>query len=375
MDTQRKLQLLADASRFDLACACGTKSPADHRKRGNDGMWLYPVAMPRGGVSIMLKTLLSNACVNDCGYCPFRSAQDPRRDSLAPEELARIFMDYVRNSQVKGLFLSSGVVRNPDFTMDRMVAAAKILRRNYRYRGYIHLKVIPGSSDAAIDEALSLANAVSINIEAPTRSAFRRLSTTKDFDRDIISPMKRISSLTAPGARWGRVKQTTQFIVGASHETDTEIITATSRLYNHLRLQRVYFSAYQRGMGNPDLPGEQNRTFQPGQILSREHRLYQCDFLMRKYGFEAGEIHFGENGNLSLETDPKEQWARLHPDFFPVDVNRAGKNALLRVPGLGPVTVDRILNMRKAGGKIRKLESIGKGRLIMKAAQYVKLGY
>ena len=375
MDTQKKLELLADASRFDLACACGTRNPADHRHRSKDGLWLYPVSLPRGGVSIMLKTLLSNVCVNDCRYCPLRSGQDHRRCTLAPEELARVFMDYARSRKVMGLFLSSGVMRDPDYTMDRMAAVARILRRNYRYRGYIHLKVIPGASDAAIDDALSLASAVSLNIEAPTRSAFRKLSTTKDFDRDIVRPMKRISALTAPGTRLANVRQTTQFIVGASSETGAEIVTATFRLYRRLRLRRVYFSSYQRGMGDPDLPGERHVLARPEDLLSREHRLYQCDWLIRKYGFDAGEIPFGADGNLALDCDPKEMWAQRHPEFFPIDVNRADKEALLRVPGFGPITVKRILAMRKKGGKLRSTANIGKaGKRLAKAAAYVKFG-
>jgi len=375
MDTQQKLELLADASRFDLACACGTKDPADHRHRSQEGLWLYPVSLPGGGVSIMLKTLLSNVCVNDCRYCPFRTGQDPRRCTLDPEEVARVFMDYVRRRKVMGLFLSSGVIRNPDHTMDRMAAVARILRRDYRYRGYIHLKVIPGASDAAIDDALSLASAVSLNVEAPTRTAFRELSTTKDFDRDIVRPMKRISALTAPGTRLAKVGQTTQFVVGASSETDAEIVTATFRLYRRLRLKRAYFSAYQRGTGHPDLPGERRLLARSHDLLTREHRLYQCDWLIRKYGFDAGEIPFEADGNLALDGDPKEIWARRHPEFFPIDVNKADKEAILRVPGLGLITVKRILARRKGGGKLRAMADIGKpGRRLARAAAYVKFG-
>ena len=375
MDVQEKLELLADASRFDLACACGTKDPADHRQRSKDGLWLYPVSLPGGGVSIMLKTLLSNVCVNDCRYCPFRSGQDPRRCTLAPEEVARVFMDYVRRRKVMGLFLSSGVIRNPDHTMDRMAAVARILRRDYSYRGYIHLKIIPGASDAATDDALSLASAVSLNVEVPTRSAFKELSTTKDFDRDIVRQMKRISALTAPGTRLARVRQTTQFVVGASSETDAEIVTATFRLYRRLGLRRVYFSAYQRGMGDPDLPGERRVLARPQDLLTREHRLYQCDWLIRKYGFDASEIPFEADGNLALDRDPKEMWARRHPEFFPVDVNRADKEVILRVPGLGLITVNRILGMRNKGGKLRSIADIGNPRKrLTKAAAYVKFG-
>jgi len=360
MDAQEKLGLLADDSRFDLACACGTKDRADHRVRGGEGRWLYPVSVPRGGVSVMLKTLLSNACVNDCRYCPLRNDRDTRRCSLVPDEVARVFMDYARQGKAFGLFLSSGVMRDPDYTMDRLAAVARILRRKYQYSGYIHLKVIPGASDAAIDDCLSLASAVSLNVEVPTRAAFRSLSDRKDYDRDIVRPMKRISRLTARGMPHARVKQSTQFIVGASDETDRDLVRATFGLYKRLNLSRVYFSAYQRGLGHPSLPGEREATAKPEDGFVREHRLYQVDWLLRKYGFADEEIPLGADGNLSLTTDPKTLWADAHPEFFPVHINRADKFELLRVPGLGPVTVKRILELRQGGGKVRSLGQLGK---------------
>ncbi|HUT25236.1 MAG TPA: radical SAM protein, partial [Sumerlaeia bacterium] len=205
MDTQQKLKLLADASRYDLSCACGTKDD-EHRRRGAGGLWLYPASLPSGGTSIMLKTLLSSACSNDCRYCPLRSDRDLARCTLAPEEVARVFMDYVRAEGVFGLFLTSGVPRSPDHTMDRMLAAVRILRRRYEYRGYVHLKIIPGASDGAIEEALGLASAVSLNVEAPTRRAMATLSTRKDYARDIVRPMRLISRLTARGGPYAGVK-------------------------------------------------------------------------------------------------------------------------------------------------------------------------
>ncbi|MBT3379479.1 MAG: radical SAM protein [Lentisphaerae bacterium] len=349
MDTQRKLELLADASRFDLACACGTKGNADHRRRGVDGMWLYPVSLPSGGTSVMLKTLLSNACVNDCRYCPFRSESNVPRCTLAPEEVARVFMDYVRGRHVFGLFLSSGVAGSPDATMERLVTVADILRRRHRYHGYIHLKVIPGASPAAVEAAVALASAVSLNIEVPRRSVFSQLSQTKDFDRDIVAPIRAISRLTGPGTLRANVKQTTQFLVGAGTEADVDIVKATFRLYRRLGLNRVYYSAYQRGMGASDLPGERFSLAQQAgdDLFTREHRLYQVDFLLRKYGWREEDVCFGADGNLSTECDPKEMWARLHPAFFPVRLFSAEREALLRVPGLGPVTVGRILAARR----------------------------
>jgi len=375
LNTQRKLELLADASRFDLACACGTND-RDHRTRGQDGAWLYPVSLPSGGTSVLLKTLLSNVCVNDCLYCPFRSEQDTRRCTLAAEEVAQVFMDYFRRRKVFGLFLSSAVVRDADYAMEKVIAVARILRAKYQYRGYMHLKVMPGASDAAIEEMMSLASAVSLNVEVPRRANLLTLSHEKDYHEDIVRPIKRISQLRAPGSPYARVKQTTQFIIGAADGTDADIVNATFGLYKRLRLSRVYYSAYQRGVDDPELPGQQRRPARPGDLLTREHRLYQADWLLRKYGFDAGEIPFEADGALSLETDPKEAWARLHPEFFPLDVNRADRLELLRVPGFGPTTVKRILDLRKNGAKMRSLSPLGKmGKRLRKAQTYLKFGY
>src|SRR4030042_4125589 len=220
MDTIEKLKVLSEDSQYDLACACGT-SKDDRRKRGLDGKWLYPVALPQGGYSVLLKTLLSNACANDCKYCPLRSGSNVRRCTLSPDEVARIFMEYYRRRKVFGLFLSSGVIGNPDNTMERINTVARLLRGRHEYRGYIHLKIIPGASDAAIEEAISLSTAVSLNIETPGRRHFELLSGKKDYERDIIRPIKLMGKLTAKGARFSKVKCTTQFIVGASEETDS----------------------------------------------------------------------------------------------------------------------------------------------------------
>jgi len=372
MNTQEKLAVLADGSRYDLSCACGTTRGTDHRRRGADGLWLYPTSLPRGGASVMLKTLLSNACVNDCRYCPFRAGRDVRRCTLTPEEVAEAFMAYARRKQVFGLFLTSGVVGSPDETMRRMVAVAEILRRRHEYRGYLHLKVIPGASDAAIEAMVAVASGVSLNAEAPTRRAFRALSGTKDYERDIVRPMRLLARLTARGGGHGRVKQTTQFLVGASDETDAEIIQATWGLYRRMGLSRVYFSAYQRGLGDGSLPGERAGAAGAGDLLAREHRLYQVDWLLRKYGFAADEIPLEGDGQLSLAVDPKEAWARRHPERFPMDVNRADRYELLRVPGFGPVTVDRILRLRARGGRVWSMRQLGRpGKRLRKAAGYV----
>jgi predicted DNA-binding helix-hairpin-helix protein len=357
MDPFEKLKLLSDASKYDLSCACGTADD-DHRTRGESGAWLYPVSLPSGGRSIMLKSLMSNVCSNDCNYCPYRSAVDVPRCSLTPDEMAGLFMGYANRGGVFGLFLTSGVIGTPDASMRLLNDTAAILRYRRRYRGYIHLKIIPGASTAAIEEAVSLASAVSLNIETPGEKHCNKLSSRKNFLRDIIAPLGTIRSLTARGTRYARVKTTTQFIVGASDETDSEIVRYTRGLYDRMGLDRVYFSAYQKGAGDAGLPGERRPDEAPQRRFVREHRLYQTDFLFRKYGFTLEDIGFGPDGNLSLDKDPKQVWADSHPEFFPVRCDRAEAPELLRVPGIGPTLAKRIVERRR-GERIRSWEGVG----------------
>jgi len=369
-DTQQKLEILSDDAKYDLACACGTRED-EHRRRGGNGRWIYPVTLPNGGTSVLLKTLISNVCANDCRYCPLREQQDIRRCTLAPEETARVFLDYFNRREVFGLFLSSGVIGTPDATMDRLNATARILRRRHQFKGYIHLKIIPGAGDAAVEEAVSLASAVSLNIETPGATHLAKLSSRKDYLRDIIDPIKRISELTAHGSRFARVKQTTQFIVGPAGESDAEIVKYMWGLYDRLHMHRVYFSAYQEALGDASLSASLGKQAGSGDPFLREHRLYQVDFLMRKYGFTDADIPCDDRGYLSLETDPKEAWATRHPEFFPVAVNQASRMELLRVPGLGPVTVNRILALRREQ-RLRDLDQIGRiGARLEKARPYV----
>ncbi len=373
-DVTEKLAVLSQDSQYDLACACGTKNPAEHRHRSKNDKWIYPVVLPDGRKTYLLKTLVSNVCVNNCKYCPLRINQDPQRCTLQPEELASLFLDYYRARRVSGLFISSGVTGTPDKTMDRINTIAAILRKK-QFKGFIHLKVIPGASDAAVEQAVSLASAVSLNIETAGEGHFQRLCSTKNYLDDIIRPLKLISRLTEKGSRFDHVGQTTQFVVGASNETDREIVKYSWGLYKRLKLDRIYFSAYQRGLGEPDLPGEKT-ALTNGDLLTREHRLYQVDWLIRRYGFGEDEIPFEPAGNLSLTADPKELWAKSHPDFFPVDINRAGYRDLLRVPGLGLTTVKSILDRRKQGVRIRDIDDLGKfGKRLQKACGYLKFGY
>jgi len=365
--TQEKLEILSADAQYDLACACST-SKDEHRRRTEDGKWIYPVTLPSGGKSVLFKTLASNVCTNDCKYCPLREQMDVRRVSLTPEETVKVFLDYYNQRKVFGLFLSSGVLGSPDATMDRLNGAARLLRRRHGFRGYIHLKIIPGASDAAVEEAVSLASAVSLNIETPGEKNLAKLSQKKKYIRDIIEPIKLISRLTGRGSRYERVKQTTQFIVGAAGEQDTQIVKYMSGLYERLKMHRVYFSAYQRGLGDSSIAGEQVEPESKADILMREHRLYQVDFLLRKYAFTEPDIIFEKDGNLSLATDPKQAWAIRHPDYFPVNINKASKFSLLRVPGLGPVTVKRILQQRKQS-RIRSIQDVGKAGVRLENAK------
>jgi predicted DNA-binding helix-hairpin-helix protein len=255
--------------------------------------------------------------------------------------------------------------------MERLNSTASILRKKYSFRGYIHLKIIPGASYAAIEEAVSLASAVSLNIETPGEKNLVKLTNKKKYISDIIEPMKVISRLVSRGGKYEGKKHTTQFIVGAAGESDAEIVKYMWGLYDRLKMNRVYFSAYQKGLGDESIAGEQTGQESPADVFMREHRLYQVDFLFRKYGFTESDINFENNGNLSLAVDPKEAWALGHPEYFPVNVNHASRFSLLRVPGLGPLTVKRILEQRKSR-RIRWIEDVGKvGVRLKKAKKYL----
>ena len=344
MQTIEKLKILSESSQYDLACACGSND-LDRRKKSEDGKWIYPVTLPNGGQSIMLKTLLSNACSSDCKYCPLNKDSNLRRCSLTPEEVCQTFMNYFKSGKIFGLFLSSGIIGSPDQTMDKLISSVNLLRNKYAFKGYVHLKVIPGASDAAIEKAMSLSSAVSLNIETPGSKYFDKLSSYKNFDKDISRSLKYMSHLSKE--KYPKVKLTTQFIVGAANEPDLDILKCSFALYNKLDYQRIYFSAYQ-DISDINLPFrlEEENNDNAMRIL-REHRLYQSDFLIRKYGFHEDDFIYDQNGCLDLNEDPKTIWAKRHPEFFPININSASKETLLRVPGIGPSTASKIITLRK----------------------------
>jgi predicted DNA-binding helix-hairpin-helix protein len=381
MTTEDKLDLLAGSARYDVCLAsCSTnaaggigrvRDPNDPLRR-----WLYPAHVPGKGQVHILKVLQTNACSNSCTYCAFSSRRDDqRRTTFSPDELAELFMKLVRARLAHGLFLSSGVCGNAAFAMERMIRTAEILRFRHRYGGYLHLKVLPGSPDEMVERAAALANRLSVNLEAPVPARLAAIAPEKRFREDLVRPMRKIASLlasepralpdcrldtprfgmTVPGTRERTVRtvsQTTQFVVGASNETDYEIFRTVDWVYRDLSVFRAYFSAYQP-IG-PDMPPAFAGSQDP---LLREHRLYQADFLLRGYGFSLDELVFDGSGSIPAAVDPKTAWAMLHPERYPVDVNRATLEELLRVPGIGPVSAGRIVRQR-AESPLRNLDEL-----------------
>jgi len=357
-----KANLLGQAARFDL-CGAGCKS--GERMRDDIGRWIYPAALPDGRRVNLFKVLLTNACERDCGYCANRSSRNGPRTSFEPGELAATFAELVRRNLASGLFLSSAVYGSSAQAMERMIAAVEIVRFKYGFRGYVHLKILPGAEEAEVERATRLAQRVSVNLEAPNPARLAILSGSKRFREDLLQRMRWADAyMHEPGAI--STGQTTQFVVGAAGETDREILLTTSRLYRELRLARAYFSAFQ------PVPGTPLEGLPPTPTL-REHRLYQSDFLLRQYGFVFDELIFDGEGNLPLTRDPKLLWAQRHPERFPLEINRAEREDLLRVPGIGPRSAGRILAARRERA-LRDLETLGRlGVTVGRAAPFVLL--
>jgi len=348
-----KLKILAGAAKYDVSCASsGTKRSNTNGGIGNASAWGICHSFTEDGRCVsLLKIMLSNFCIYDCAYCINRKSNDIPRTSFTPEEIVNLTIEFYRRNYIEGLFLSSGVVRNPDYTMERMVAVAKLLRVDHKYNGYIHLKAIPGASEQLIAEAGRWADRLSVNIEIPTENNLKLLAPDKDF-KSVLEPMKIISSnileskeerkkhRTAP--LFSPSGQSTQLIIGATNDTDHTILKLSSALYLRRDLKRVYYSGY--------IPVNSYDNRLPAlntPPLRRENRLYQADWLLRFYGFKANEIVNADHPNLDLELDPKVTWALRNPHLFPVDINKADPLMLLRVPGIGTHSVQLILMARK----------------------------
>ena len=343
MDSIGKLELLGAAAEYEAAEDVGLfgqkVGPADCLAELQ--RCIAQATLPGGRRVPMLKTLVSSVCENDCRYCAFRSGRDTRRATFTPDELARLSDQLWRKGLVKGIFLSSGVVGGGARTQDSIIATAELLRRRYRFPGFLHVKIMPGAERDQVAETLRWADRVSVNLEAPNAQRLSDLAPRKQFSADLYSRLRWAHELRQRVVG-RRPSITTQFVVGAVGETDVELLLTSEHLYRELGLARTYYS----GFGPvPDTPLED----QPPIALWREHRLYQASFLLRDYGFDVEELPFSQAGNLPLELDPKLAWARAHLQESPVEVNTADRGLLLRIPGIGPKTADRILQARRTG--------------------------
>jgi putative DNA modification/repair radical SAM protein len=373
MELLKKLEILADAAKYDASCSSSGSDRKNSAGTKNgigstEGMGICHAYAPDGRCISLLKILLTNFCVYDCLYCLNRRSSNVRRARFTPEEVVDLTLGFYRRNYIEGLFLSSGVIQSPDYTMEQIVQVARTLRERHGFRGYIHLKTIPDASPELLAEAGRYADRLSINIELPVETSLGRLAPEKD-GAAIRRSMGRLrlnieqAKEEPKGPRFAPGGQSTQMIVGADATDDKGILATSDRLYNAYRLRRVYYSAFS------PIPDASSGLPPGAPPLMREHRLYQADWLMRFYSFEAGEI-VPDGGLLDLEIDPKLAWALANRHRFPVDVNKADRESLLRVPGLGVRTVDRVLSIRRH--KAVRLEDLGRLRVqLAKVAPFI----
>jgi len=361
MDLYKKISILGPSAKYDT---CGPKDFG----QTTDIPGVYHANVGGNRICRLFKVLQSNYCKNDCAYCAFRRDRSCQRTSATPEEMAKAFDSAFRRRLVEGLFLSSGVVGNPDLTMTKMIDTATIIRKKYDYHGYLHLKIMPGTSADVIRECLSLSNRLSLNIESPNETILKELSPGKDLKRGFFYTLslmrKELKKRAYSGQRIPSL--TTQFVVGAGEETDKEIIKTTHLLYKNFSLNRVFYSPFHPV---PKTPLEKKEPTS----LTREHRLYQADFLMRFYRFSPWDIPLDKDGFLSELKDPKTLWAERNPQFFPVNLNKADYWQLLKIPGIGPLSARKIIELRKEK-QIKSFSQLEKRRFqIKKISQFANL--
>ena len=343
----KKLRILADAAKYDASCASSgaPKRELGPERLGSTGSGICHAYTPDGRCVSLLKILLTNFCRYECAYCVNRRSSNVPRARFRVEEVVALTLAFYKRNYIEGLFLSSGIMRSPDHTMEELIRVAKVLRTEHAFAGYIHLKTIPEASAELVEEAGLWADRLSINLEVPSRASLKRFAPEKDADviTGAMAQMgARIAQARDERRRYAPAGQSTQVIVGADASTDAALLQASARLYGDFGLKRVYYSAYS------PIPDASAALPPQAPPLRRENRLYQADWLMRFYGFSAEEIaDAGENGMLALDIDPKLAFALKHRERFPVDVNRAPREMLLRVPGLGRRAVDRIVAARR----------------------------
>lgn len=353
MTLMEKLNILSDAAKYDVACtSSGTNRRGDGTGIGNSiAAGICHSFAGDGRCISLLKVLYTNECVFDCKYCANRASNDVVRASFTPEEISRLTIEFYRRNYIEGLFLSSGVKKSPDATMEELIRSVELLRKKYRFRGYIHLKAIPGASPELIQRAGYLADRMSVNLELPTAEGLKRLAPHKSR-ATILKPMKQIQvsrdenkqelALYHHAPEFVPAGQSTQMIIGASGENDFQILSVAQALYRQFSLKRVFYSAFVAVNEDKDLP-----VLPQGPPLLREHRLYQADWLLRFYGFQAEELLSQQRPDFNLFLDPKCDWAVRHLEYFPVEINQADYHMLLRVPGIGEKSARRIVGARK----------------------------
>src|SRR5215216_3990007 len=345
--------------------------PACFTPKEKRAAFIQPAQLPNGKQIKLLKTLLSSACEKDCYYCPFRAGRDFRRATFKPQEFAELFMKLHQANAAEGIFLSSGIAAGGANTQNKILDTAEILRKKLGFRGYLHLKIMPGAEKGQVERLMQLADRVSINLEAPNTERLARLAPQKTFIDELFRPLKWVEEIrqSQPAYKFwnGRHPSTvTQFVAGGSDESDLELLTTTDWLMKNVRIRRAYYSAFRPVR---DTPLENKAAVDP----LREHRLYQASFLLRDYGFDLEDMPFLQDGNLPLPTDPKLAWAQQNLKERPLEINRAGKRELLRVPGIGLKGADAILQARRTG-KLQDLGSLRKmGIVVTRAAPFLLL--
>ena len=374
MSIMDKLGILTDAAKYDVACtSSGTDRNGDGTGMGNAIKAGICHSFSGDGRCIsLLKILFTNECIYDCKYCINRCSNDVPRASFTPEEVCRLTIEFYRRNYIEGLFLSSGILYSPDYTMELLYRTLFKLRREYNFQGYIHVKAIPGANPELVRLTGFLADRMSVNLELPTAEGLKKLAPNK-HRKNILAPMRLIQNGITESKNEVAVYrhapsfvpagQSTQMIIGATGESDFQLMMVAQNLYDKFSLKRVFYSAFVQVNEDKDLP-----ALPGGPPLLREHRLYQADWLLRFYGFRAEELLDEQTPSFDPRLDPKCCWALRHPDFFPVEVNRADYEALLRVPGLGVVSARRILTARRTGPL--RLENLPKLGVVMKRAQY-----
>ncbi len=363
MNKVQKLKVLGESAKYDL---CNYVDLNLETYAAGKIPGIYNSTLPDGCSIPLFKVLMTNKCSNDCKYCLNRGERKCERFEYTPHELSSLFLDYYNRRYAEGLFLSSGVSGDIESSMEREVEVARILR-SCGYEGYIHLKILPGTSYDLLKRSMSLADRVSINIEAATSDGFEELTSTKNYNIDILRRMKWINRLSKKDPSLAPSGQTTQFIIGAIDESDEEILNRTKQLCDDFQIKRSYFSAF-----NPlkDTPLENHEI----PHHKRTSRLYQADFLLNSYGFSFDELVFDENGNIDPQIDPKYSFALNNMDLFPIEINEASYEELIRVPGIGKISAKRIITLRKRGKRFAKLEELQElGVAINRAEPFVKL--